>query len=1143
MSLLGSRLMTLEMLGPVRSYMATKRIVVGRAERARVIRGVHILANALKVTLGPQGRHVVLTRSAGAPTVTNQAALIVKEFELEDKLQNLGAQLVKEVALKTRRAVGDGATTATVLTRVIVREGLKQVGAGVNPMDLKRGIDKAVMALVEALTEAAKPITTSDEIAQVATMSANGDATIGKLVADAMNAVGKGGVITVEDSGSPHSELDVVEGMQFDRGYLSPYFITDRDRDAAILLDPYVLLYAGKLSNAAPIKGILEQVAQAGGSLLIIAQDVEEEALATLVVNNVRAILTTVAVKAPGFGQLAQAMLKDIAILAGGQLIAEEAGLALEKLTLADLGRAGRIEVDKETTTIIRGAGATLDIEVRLKQIRAHINEASSDYDREKLSERLFSLGGGVAVIKIGGTTEIELTERRTRAADALLATRAAVEEGVVAGGGVALLRARQALNDKLKGDNADQDAGIRLVLKAIEAPMRAIVSNAGGDASLVVNAVLAGQGNYGFDAQTHTFGDMLEFGILEPVKVTRMALQNAASMSSLLLTTNVMVSDVPRWVELAQAGSASDALGALANGEHWRAVGVGGVATGAALRRIGWSDAATGAVRGSVGGPIGMAAGAAIGGLAGGSVDKAVEPEGAAYEVRSGDETPPRGADAGAPELPTQAPMPPGPPLNRFLNAQAPDRVGLGQEFGLVVQVATRAAPTAAGTGSAALGDFIGRLTIDVYAPDLLCEKPTLQLDVPSEGDSARIRFAFVASKPGRHEIHVMAWNRSAQVAGLSLEVAVDAMPAEGRGKQAEAELDLREPETGEYTLDISMEKDTRRFRFQLRSDTLVTYPLLFSEPLINEKQVTYDNLISRINAQARNLFHLQPVDQALWLQGLGSGLCEQLIPDALKDALIAKKDQIRYLNILCDNDPTPWELLFVSDPDTGEGEFLAESTIVSRWCYGDRATRVLKRSKPYFVLPGGSPSAAQGELTQLIGLLGGGTTIGSLRDLNALLAAGGFDLLHFAAHNVNLPGVSGGAYVPFGSQRWDIAFMGAVPRNKFRKASPLVFMNSCTSAGTTPLYTELSGWAQRFLLAGSGAFIGTLWEVRDTSARAFAEEVYGRLVDGAKLGAAMQAGRAAIRKNNAGDPTALAYTLYGHALATLQGPSPAQP
>ncbi|MDH0047979.1 chaperonin GroEL [Comamonas terrigena] len=526
--------------------MAAKDVVFGGEARARMVEGVNILANAVKVTLGPKGRNVVLERSFGAPTVTKDGVSVAKEVELKDKLQNMGAQLVKEVASKTNDIAGDGTTTATVLAQAIVREGSKYVAAGLNPMDLKRGIDKAVAALVEELKKQSKATTTSKEIAQVGTISANSDSDVGEIIAQAMDKVGKEGVITVEEGKSLANELDVVEGMQFDRGYLSPYFINNPEKQAAILDNPFVLLFDKKISNIRDLLPTLEQVAKAGRPLLIIAEDVEGEALATLVVNTIRGILKVVAVKAPGFGDRRKAMLEDIAILTGGKVIAEEVGLTLDKVTLEDLGQAQRVEIGKENTTIIDGAGQAAEIEARVKQIRLQIEEATSDYDREKLQERVAKLAGGVAVIKVGAATEVEMKEKKARVEDALHATRAAVEEGIVAGGGVALLRAKQAVG-ALSTGNAEQDAGIKLVLKAVEAPLREIVSNAGGEPSVVVDSVLKGQGNFGFNAANDTYGDMLEMGILDPTKVTRTALQNAASVASLLLTTECMIADAPK--------------------------------------------------------------------------------------------------------------------------------------------------------------------------------------------------------------------------------------------------------------------------------------------------------------------------------------------------------------------------------------------------------------------------------------------------------------------------------------------------------------------------------------------------------------------------------------------------------------------
>ena len=525
--------------------MPAKQVVFGDDARAKIVRGVDILANAVKVTLGPKGRNVVLERSFGSPTVTKDGVSVAKEIELKDPYENIGAQLVKEVASKTSDNAGDGTTTATVLAQAIVREGFKYVAAGLNPTDLKRGIDKAVVALVAEVKELAKPTTTSKEIAQVGAISANSDWDIGQIIADAIDKVGKEGVITVEDGKSLQNELDVVEGLQFDRGYLSPYFVNNAERQLAVLDAPFVLLFDKKISNIRDLLPTLEQVAKANRPLLIIAEEVEGEALATLVVNTIRGILKVVAVKAPGFGDRRKAILEDIATLTGGKVIAEEVGLTLDKVTLAELGQAARVEVGKEHTTLIDGAGEAVDIEARVKQIRAQIAEATSDYDREKLQERVAKLAGGVAVIKVGAATEVELKEKKARVEDALHATRAAVEEGIVPGGGVALLRAKKAVG-KVKGDNPDQDAGIELVLRAIEAPLRQIVANAGGEASVVVNKVLEGSGNFGYNAANDTYGDLVEQGVLDPAKVTRTALQNAASVASLILTTEAIISTLP---------------------------------------------------------------------------------------------------------------------------------------------------------------------------------------------------------------------------------------------------------------------------------------------------------------------------------------------------------------------------------------------------------------------------------------------------------------------------------------------------------------------------------------------------------------------------------------------------------------------
>ena len=526
--------------------MAAKDVRFHDSARTKIVAGVNILADAVKVTLGPKGRNVVLERSYGAPTITKDGVSVAKEIELKDKFENMGAQMVKEVASKTSDIAGDGTTTATVLAQAIVQEGMKFVAAGMNPMDLKRGIDKAVAATVEELKKISKPCTTNKEIAQVGSISANADESIGKIIADAMDKVGKEGVITVEDGKTLENELEVVEGMQFDRGYLSPYFINNPDKQITVLEDPYVLLHDKKIANIRDLLPLLEQVAKAGKPLLIIAEEVEGEALATLVVNNLRGILKTCAVKAPGFGDRRKAMLEDIAILTGGTVIAEEVGLQLEKATLKDLGRAKRIEIEKENTTIIDGAGDKAGIEARVKNVRTQIEEATSDYDKEKLQERVAKLAGGVALIRVGAATELEMKEKKARVEDALHATRAAVEEGIVVGGGVALIRARLAVG-KIKGDNPDQDAGIKIVLRALEEPLRQIVSNAGDEPSVVLNKVVEGKGNFGYNAGTGEYGDLVQMGVLDPTKVTRCALQNAASIAGLILTTDAMVAEAPK--------------------------------------------------------------------------------------------------------------------------------------------------------------------------------------------------------------------------------------------------------------------------------------------------------------------------------------------------------------------------------------------------------------------------------------------------------------------------------------------------------------------------------------------------------------------------------------------------------------------
>ncbi|WP_176042740.1 chaperonin GroEL [Burkholderia stabilis] len=526
--------------------MSAKDVRFHDSARTRIVKGVNVLADAVKVTLGPKGRNVLIERSFGAPTITKDGVSVAKEIELKDRFENMGAQIVKQVASKTADVAGDGTTTATVLAQAIVQEGMKHVAAGMNPMDLKRGIDKAVAAVLDELRKLSKPISTNREIAQVGSISANSDEAIGKIIADAMEKVGKEGVITVEDGKSLENELDVVEGMQFDRGYVSPYFINDPEKQAAYLDDALILLHDKKISNIRDLLPVLEATSKAGKPLLIVAEDIDGEALATLVVNAMRGILKVAAVKAPGFGDRRKAMLEDIAILTGATVISEETGKQLQKAVLEDLGRAKRVEVRKDDTIIIDGAGDETRIEARVKFIRAQIEEATSDYDREKLQERVAKLAGGVAVIKVGAATEVEMREKKDRVDDALHATRAAVEEGIVPGGGVALLRARSTVTG-LKGANSDQNAGVHIVLRALEAPLRVIASNAGDEPSVVIAKVLEGKDNFGYNAATGEYGDLVEAGVVDPTKVTRTALQNAASIAGLILTTDASVAEAPK--------------------------------------------------------------------------------------------------------------------------------------------------------------------------------------------------------------------------------------------------------------------------------------------------------------------------------------------------------------------------------------------------------------------------------------------------------------------------------------------------------------------------------------------------------------------------------------------------------------------
>ncbi|WP_308388803.1 chaperonin GroEL [Acidithiobacillus sp. AMEEHan] len=543
--------------------MPAKQVAFAEHAREKMLRGVNVLADAVKVTLGPKGRNVVLDKSFGAPTITKDGVSVAKEIELADKFENMGAQMVKEVASQASDEAGDGTTTATVLAQAIIREGIKSVIAGMNPMDLKRGIDKAVIAVVEDLKKQSKPCKTQKEVAQVGTISANSDDSIGKIIAEAMEKVGNEGVITVEEGSGFENELDVVEGMQFDRGYISPYFVNNQDKMIAELENPYILLHDKKISNIRDMLPVLEGVAKGGRPLLIIAEDVEGEALATLVVNSMRGIIKVAAVKAPGFGDRRKAMLEDMAILTGGRVISEEIGMKLEGASLSDLGQAKKVVISKENTTIIDGAGQQKEIKARVEQIRRQMEEATSDYDREKLQERVAKLAGGVAVIKVGAGSEIEMKEKKARVEDALHATRAAVEEGIVPGGGVALIHSRQVL-EKLKVDNHDQEMGVAIIRRAIEEPLRQIVANAGGEGSVVLNKVLEGKAGHGFNAATGEYGDMFEMGVIDPTKVTRTALQKASSVAGLMITTEAMITELPKKEDKGGAGADMGGMGGM---------------------------------------------------------------------------------------------------------------------------------------------------------------------------------------------------------------------------------------------------------------------------------------------------------------------------------------------------------------------------------------------------------------------------------------------------------------------------------------------------------------------------------------------------------------------------------------------------
>lgn len=1056
--------------------MATKSSQVDAPDRHALLRGIEKLSRAVKATFGPSG-HTIILDKFGAPLITRDGVTIAKEFELEDPSENAGAQFMRQIAGLTARMAGGGTTTATVLAESIYKEGLRKVTAGANPISLQRGINKAVDAIVEELKKISKKVSDRTAIAQVATISANWDKMIGEIIADAMDKVGKDGTITVGEAGSIETSLDVVEGMQFDKGYVSPYFVTNAEPMEAVLDYPYILLYDKKISSLKDMLPLLEKVAKVGRSLLVIAEDVEGEALASLVVNKMRGTLQVCAVKAPGFGDRRKAIMKDLAILTGARHFPEDLEIKLENMRIEDLGKAKRVIVDKENTMIIEGGGNNADIDGRVAQIRRQIEETTDDYDRGRLQERRSKLAGGVAFIKIGAANKTELMERKARVENALHATRAAVEEGIVPGGGVAFLRAQKAL-DKLKNLEGDENVGVAIVRRAIEEPCRQLADNAGAEGSLIVQTVKGHKGNIGYDISSGDYVDLFAAGIVDSTKATRSALQNAASISNLLLQTDVTVPDFPR-VNLPSDFSA-DVMGTN-------------------VKEVGDLPAA---IKFESGHTLEISDRGDGGGSGGG------------------------GGGGGGGERP--------PP--RYLVARIDQEPKIATPFELKAWISSENLPSASGQGSEPLTrNITGRLRVAIHAPTLdIMGGREREIDVPETGDSPTAVFGLVAVRKGLHEIKVIAWKDSAQVGGVTISIGVEVEMSDT--SPVNDEVDMRDAEKGEYTLEVEFEPVLKRYRFQLRGDEDNTLPSVWDDSLDSVKHVGTAGIISDLNRQARNLNGLTKLAQSEWLAGMGGTLYKSYVPLELKRALWESRARIRRLNIISQGEGMPWELLRIADPISNEGgEFLGAAATVTRWRYGPTAQRRISKKHPYFVLPKNSPVRASEEVTYVRDKLGGtaDNTISELDDLLKLFQAAQFSLLHFASHNVAASASSSRMYIPFGDSRFDTGFMGSWSNTKFSNRRPLVFMNSCTSAGQEqPLYKDMAGWADGFVAAGCGAFIGSLWEIRDSSARVFAEKFYDEAVRGRTLGDSMREARS---KLDEADPTRWAYTLYGDPLAKL--------
>lgn len=1104
--------------------MIATEFLFDEAARLAMLCGVEKLSKTVRLAFGSSGQRAVVNKHFGAAMNKNDGLTYTKEVDVED-FEAIGARLVHDVASKTSDIVGDGATTATLLAESIYRDGLEKMRAGANPTALQNGINKAVEAIGAELARVSMKVKSRVEMSQVATLAAKGDSMIGEIIAEAMEKVGTDGTITVEEGKLLMTHLDVVKGMQLDSGYLSPYFVTDAELMEVNFDNAYVLIYEKKIKSLSSVLPVLDKVSEGSSSLLIIAEDVEGEALATLVVNKVRGTMQVAAVKVPGTDDNRKEVLEDIAVLIGSRRITDDAENELANITIEDLGKAKHITIDNGTTTIIEGAGTNSEIQTRINKIRCQIEETTSDYNRERLRERLIKLSRGVAVINVGAATESEMKEKMERAKQALQATRAAIEEGVVPGGGVGLIRAQKALDALvLEGDEA---IGVDIVRRAVEAPLFQLANNAGQEGGLIVQEVKKRKNNDGYNIVSGEYVDLIKAGIVDPTKVTRTALQNAASVSGLLLTAGVMIIESPETMTATWHSKSGDCVEVKLRNSARQSLLRGGEKVAHSMRLP--TDRGRAVVlEKKFGSPVVQVAGNTAT-----DVDLGPYETMGAHVVR---EIVSKRTEFDIEEPPS--PHPPeyereGPPPQRYLVARADGRVKIDIAFTLMARISTEHPNSVLGESSAPVaGEVTGNLKISIYAPGFTSNDGTQrEIAVPATGNSSWAGFELVARKLGVQPIEVIAWKNSVQVGGVT--VSIDVGAAQPPGPPARGVIDVREPEHGEYTLEVVFEKNLNKYQFQLRRDIGDNWPPMYSEILEGTKQTEYSNVIARLNTQARNLNSLSPYAQGEWLKGMGATLYNSLIPSDLKQALWENRNRIKYLHILSANEPMPWELLLVSDPaGTVPGEFIADSATVTRWRYGPPATRQFSKKSPYFILPTGSPTKAQNEVAYACQKLGTGKTIVQLDDLLKLLNTGQFSLLHFASHNVTEPKSSDGLYIPFGGAKFDITFAGAWSKNQFRSECPLVFMNSCTSGGAVPLYTEMAGWADRFLAAGCGAFIGALWEIRDTSALAFAQKFYDQVAAGNNLGDSMRAARNVLQNT---DPTHLAYTLYGNPLAHL--------